>query len=413
MSNFLNKITLIIGIAAVLIVIGAAAFYFGGKAPLATDNIPGSGQFPISDTRGGGASPSAPGGEPTQAAAAGSVQNADNSVLTIDQINRLTIGTLIKLTDDAGSSLAPAEGKTIRYHKNIPDALGHLFERNADGSNPETKNSNFTIPQVLKVVWAPGAAKAVVFYNLSGIVKKILIDYKSTSTPKTSFLPDSVSDVAFSPDAKSMVFINDLGDTRNIFIASSDFKNQKKILNNIVPDLELSWPGTSLLAAKTRSSYASLGYLYVFSATGANFAKIAEGFGLDAAWNGDGSIVLVSSVTGVGEILPIRIIDIKTSEKKESIVKTFAEKCVFRKTIKTAAYCSVPVAPQTFKYPDAWWQGITSLKDNFVVIDALTGNSFDFIPTSSDIIRPQILSDDSFLVFQDKTTGFLWSIKLK
>src|SRR3989338_10327861 len=99
------------------------------------------------------------------------------------------------------------------------------------------------------------------------------------STPKTAFLPDSISDVAFSPDAKSLAFINDLGDTRNIFTATSDFKNQKKILNNIVSDLEITWPGASLVAIKTRTSYASPGYLYAFTPTGANFTKVADGLG--------------------------------------------------------------------------------------------------------------------------------------
>ncbi|MDP2669144.1 MAG: hypothetical protein Q8P07_04900 [bacterium] len=84
--------------------------------------------------------------------------------------------------------------------------------------------------------------------------------------------------------------------------------------------------------------------MYAFTSSGGNFTKVAEGLGLDAAWNKDGTGVVVSTVSGGGQIQPLKYIDIKSS---------------------------------------------------------------------ADVIRPVILSDDSFIAFQDKTTGFLWSMKLK
>lgn len=412
MQQYLNKTNIIIGAALLIVVIGGAV-YFGWKSPEnlttggAQNQLPTSGNMPPSSS-----------GEQNretnqQTVNLANIQNADSSVLSSESVARLPIGSLIKLTNEPISSLVSSGNGSVRFHKNIPDALAHLFERRADGTNKESKISNFTIPKVAKVVWATGGTKAVIFYDLSGEIKKLLIDYKSTSTPKTLFLPDSVSDVAFSPDGKLLAFINDLGETRNIFIATSDFKNQKKILNNIIPGLEISWPGASLLAVKTKSSYASKGYLYTFTTSGGNFTKVVEGFGLDAVWNSDGSGVLISTVTNRGKLETIKYIDIKTSAITDLAFETIAEKCAFLKTKKTIAYCAVPKSPVSAKYPDAWWQGTISFLDDIVSVNVSDGSISTITSAELDIVRPTALDDDSFLVFQDKNTGFLWSAKLK
>lgn len=407
MQKYLNKTTIIIAGVVVILII-AAVFFFGRKSPLAVVGVTPQDQFPSSTNNPDAAT------EPTPTPAIETnIQNADSSVLAVDQIKRLPVGTLIKLTDEQISSIATYGTTTARYNKNIPDALGHLYERNADGSSAEVKISNFTIPQVMKVVWAAGGTKAVVFYNLSGIIKKVIIDYKSTSTPKTSFLPDSVSDVALSPDGKSMAFINDLGDTRNIFTATSDFKNQKKILDNIIPGFELSWPGAKLLALKTKSSYAVMGYLYSVSASGGPLNKVAGGFGLDAVWNKDGSGVLVSTVTSGGAIQPLKYIDIKTSNEKEVGLNTIAEKCAFSNITKEFFYCGAPGSGANAKYPDAWWQGNVSFRDAIYGVNGADGTITPMATSDLDVVMSKTLKDDSFLIFQDKTTGFLWSMKAK
>ncbi|MDP2669130.1 MAG: hypothetical protein Q8P07_04830 [bacterium] len=414
MQKYLNKTTIIIA-GAIILLIGGTVFFFGRKTPL---NIVGvQDQFPTSanktpsstDT----AQPAGGGENGPGTAPISNIQNADGSALSADQVVRFPIGTQIKLTNDRIVSLSSADTGLIRFHKNIPEALGHLFERKAEGTNQETKISNFTVAQIIKVVWAPGGTTAVIFYNSSGIIRKLLIDYKATSTPKTTFLPDTLSDVAFSPNGKSMAFINDLGTTRNIFTATADFKNQKRVLDNILPDLELSWPGASLLAVKTRSSYASRGYLYTFTPAGGSFTKVAEGLGLDAVWNKDGTGVIVSTVSGGGQIQPLKYIDIKSSAIKELELLTIAEKCVFPNNLKTSVYCAAPMSVPSAKYPDAWWQGAVSFQDNIFSINTSDGKALNIAASSADVIRPIILSDDSFIAFQDKTTGFLWSMKLK
>jgi len=350
-----------------------------------------------------------------QAPGAGQITGSTELPLSSSAADALPVGTLIRLSNDHISSIAPVGTTSARYNKNIPENLGHLFERRADGASEEKRISNFTIPQVLRVIWAPDGKRAVIFYNLDDRTRKLLIDY-STSTPKTNFLPDAVSDVAFSPDSKSLAFINDAGDARNIFVTTSDFKNQRKILDNDIPGLEISWPAANTIALKTKSSYAVRGFLYAVNVGSGAFSKIAEGLGLDAVWNKDGSGVLYSRSDADGNILNIKFLDVKTGAEKEFAVKTIAEKCAFLNTLKNIAYCGAPrlrAGRITEKQPDAWWQGKVSFQDNFISLDTATGQSSVFVPTPTDITQPKLLLDDSFLLFRDKTSGNLWSLKLK
>ena len=388
-----------------MIIIIATVFYFGSKS--GTQGTGGGffgAIFPSAPT-----TPSGGVGAPTPAERG--VGGVGELPLSVGAAKSLPVGTLIRLSNDNISSIAPIGTTSARYHKNIPENLGHLFERRADGADEEKRISNFTIPQVLRAIWAPNGKRAVIFYNLDDQIKKLLIDY-STTTLKTNFLPDAVSDVAFSPDSKSMAFINDGGDTQNIFTATSDFKNQRKILDNNIPGLEIFWPNQNFVALKTKSSYAIRGFLYTVNIESGIFTKIAEGLGLDVVLNADGSGALYSTVSSDGVLLNLRFVDIKSGEAKELNVKTIAEKCAFLKTLKHAAYCAVPKNPSGV-LPDDWWKGKVSFRDDFVLIDTATGQVSSFVPTPLNIISPKILADDSYILFQDKISSNLWSLKLK
>lgn len=330
--------------------------------------------------------------------------------LSKSEAQKLPAGTLIKLSSDAVSSFS-ASGTTTRYHKNIAENPGHLFEREADGSNEEKRISNFTIPQILKVVWSSDAKKAVIFYNLNNEVRKILVDY-SESTPKTNFLSDTVSAVSFSPDSKSIAFINSTETAENIFTANSSFGNQRKILDNNIPNLEIYWPTQNLIALKTKSSYAVNGFLYAIIANGTGFEKVAESSGLDAIWNNNGSGLVYTNSN-----LDLYYLDAKTRTRKSLGLKTIAEKCAFSNPPaggkNNIVYCAIPKLIPEASYPDDWWQGKISFEDNIVAIDAETLDLVLYAETKSDAVNPVVLENDSYLLFKDRNNGELWSLKLK
>lgn len=414
MENFLTKRNIVIAGVAVVIVIAVLVF-LGRKSgseesgggggflerlfPFGSESTGDSSKTPSSSTLG------------VDGLQTPSVLSDAELPLTSEAAKNLPVGTLLRLSDSVVSSLAPRL-QSVRYHKNIPENLGHLFERKADGTSEEARISNFTIPQVLKVVWAPDAVRSVIFYKTGDQIRKILVDYASTSTPRTNFLPDSISDVVFSPDSKSLAFLNDLDATQNLFVATSDFKNPRKVLDNNVRGLEIAWPSANTIALKTKSSYLATGFLYAVDVKTGGLTKIADGLGLDAVWNSDSSGALYSSVNSAGKLLPLKFIDLKSQKITEIPLNTIAEKCVFLKTLKQVAYCAAPQNP-SLKLPDEWWKGKISFIDAFAAIDTEKGEAASFIATSLDATNPKLLPDESFLMFQDKSTGNLWSIKLK
>lgn len=412
MENLLTRRNIIIAGVILVIIIGVLV-WFGLKNG---EEKGGGGFLGLFPSAPGAGTPAGAPGTPGQPAASGGLETG-NLPLSPETAKALPIGTLLRLSSDNISSLVGVGSTSVRYHKNIPENLGHLFERHTDGTNEERRISNFTIPQVLRVVWAPDGKRAVIFYNLDNQTRKLLIDY-STTTPKTNFLPDTILDVAFSPDSKSIAFINNLTDSQNIFVAASDFRNQRKVFDNNVPGFEISWPAANIIALKTKSSYAVRGFLYTVNPSTGAFSKIAEGLGLDAVWSTDALGALYSASDSDGNLLNLKFVDIKTGETKELGARTVAEKCAFSRTQKNLAYCAVPkVAPtlgsEQASLPDAWWQGKVSFQDNFVLIDISTGKVSTFTPTNFDIINPKPISDDSWLLFRDKLTGSLWSVKLK
>lgn len=415
MENFLTKRNVIIAGVIIVILLGVLVWF--GLRNGAETGGGFLGVFPSASP--GGAPPSSTSDVETPKTSDVFPGGAGGELpLSLEAARSLPVGTLLRLSADNISSLVPVGTTSVRYHKNIPENLGHLFERRADGTNEEMRIANFTIPQILRTAWAPDGKRAVIFYNLDGQVRKILTDYSATTT-RTNFLPDTVADVAFSPDSKSMAFINDLPaspqggeDSQNIFIASSDFKNQKKIFDSNVPGFEISWISQNTLSLKTKSSYAVRGFLYTLNINTGALNKIAEGLGLDAVWNSDGSGALYSTVSVGGNMLNLKFADIKTGEIKDLGVKTIAEKCSFLKTLKNIAYCGAP-KNQPAGLPDTWWQGKIAFTDDFVVVDTTIAQALFFVPTELDVTSPKLLANDSYLLFRDKSSGNLWSLKLK
>jgi len=420
MQNYLTKQNIIIGAVVLALIIGALV-YFGLRTGENGEADSGGffGLFPGSSDNGGRGIPPPPAPTPpAPESVAPPTPSVSNLPISAEEAKKLPVGSLIQLTAEAVASLKPHAEGVVQYHKNVPENLGHMFARKADGTSPENRYSNFTIPQILKVVWSPaitGNSRAVIFYNLNGQIRKLLIEYTSLET-KTNFLPDTISDVAFSPDGKSMAFINDLDVTRNLFVATSDFKNPKKLLDNNIARLELSWPSANVISLKTPSSYLATGFLYSVDAKTGALAKIAEGLGLDAIWNSDGTGAIYSTTNAGGGIGELKFYDIKSDKTMNLGVRTIAEKCAFLKTkeSKNMAYCAVPKNAFTeFKYPDDWWKGKISFSDDFVLIDTAQGTALPFITTTMDIINPNGFADDSWMVFRNKNDGALWSIKLK
>ena len=141
LTNYLTKRNIIIAAAALVIIIGVL-IYFGKKPSPPAGGGSGGGGFFSGLFPGGGApppppptgGPTPPPGAPTTDVEAAMPSQAGPLPLSSEASKKLPVGSLIKLTDGAVSSILPQAGGVVKFHKNTAENLGHLFERSADGS---------------------------------------------------------------------------------------------------------------------------------------------------------------------------------------------------------------------------------------------------------------------------------------
>ena len=105
--------------------------------------------------------------------------------------------TLIALGNDPVRSIGVTKN-AVRYHKNTPENLGHLFERKKEALGDEARISNLLLQQIEEIQWSPDGNTALVSYRDEELnVRSFLVFYKGTTTPKTRFIEDNIKELAF------------------------------------------------------------------------------------------------------------------------------------------------------------------------------------------------------------------------
>ena len=321
--------------------------------------------------------------------------------------------TLIALGNDPARSIGVTKN-AVRYHKNTPENLGHLFERTKEALGDEARISNLLLQQIEEIQWSPDGNTALVSYRDEELnVRSFLVFYKGTTTPKTRFIENDIKTLAFSPDSKSIAYTLKNNDSYDVFTATTDFRNQRRVLSNNIPSFEISWPTANMLALKTKSSYEIASFLYNIPTAGGILNRIFGGRGLDAVWNRAGMHVVLSRVNSNGRPLALTLLGVSTGEQATLPFTTLAEKCVFGKENPNMLYCGVPKFIPAGHFPDEWWQGKVALQDTIIAYDLREKKQIASVNTLSDVVNQEIFDDDSYLFFQDKNTEKLWAVKLK
>jgi hypothetical protein len=123
-----NKKILIISVVIVLVILAVLVFFFGRKTTENGEPTFLGKLFPESEPAPSGNKLGFEEKKPSL-----EELGVKEAGLTQTEAKDLPAGTLIRLSGDAVSSIASL-GTTTRYHKNIVENPGHLFERQADGS---------------------------------------------------------------------------------------------------------------------------------------------------------------------------------------------------------------------------------------------------------------------------------------
>lgn len=425
-----NKILIII-LLIVLIGIGFAFYYFNGMEKVS--NLIETGTItPSEDAFPSSSKINLPDNAPANTVSPqGTITEEDYAQNTNENVG---VGEIKKVSDVAvgGMTFISKNGQSIlRY---IEKGTGHIKETTF-GERIPTDVTNTTITAIFDSFWGAGG-DSLVFRRLDGENNTVQTIYGSigkvsaqTSESEaeikqlnTTLLPQGTMNVAVSPDKNKIVYLVRSGENSQALI--SDFgingpTNKKtKIWESPIKEWAISWPSLNKISLATKPAYNVGGYLYSLSTSGNNFEKILGDIpGLTSLSNKMGSIILYSETTGTGFMS--YYFDAKDEISSVFPVTTLPEKCVFSRLSEKVLYCGVPNYITGSKYPDTWYQGLTSFTDTIYRVDLDVNYKGEIINQTKlgdniiDVTNPILSDDENYLAFINKIDNTLWMAKVK
>ncbi|MDA8611256.1 hypothetical protein N9L18_00095 [Candidatus Pacebacteria bacterium] len=330
------------------------------------------------------------------------------------------------ITEDGVEETSSDSVTIFRY---IERATGHLYETR-ENTLTQTRLSNTTIPKVYFAEFAPNGENVLLslldedeetIQTLSATVTS-----KSTTSPSTfrlvadgyalegSFLSPNTtsSDI----DERGLAYIVPNSSGGSSLITS----NYDDLSKNLVFESPLrEWiaqrvnSNRVLITTKADSRVNGFSYL-VNTGTGANEKIIGDISGLTSLMSEDQKW-LIFSLSRENE-LDLFSLNTETGETKNLGLETLPEKCVFANTDNDIVFCAAPTQAERVPYPETWYQGLTSFKDNLWRInleeeefDQLLGDKEE-LEQSFDMTQLVMSPRDQFMLFINKKDLTLWSL---
>jgi hypothetical protein len=319
-----------------------------------------------------------------------------------------------------------ADGPAIRY---MERETGHIYETPLQTNSEKVRVTNTTIPKVHDVFWQNDGQSLIARY-LSGkdnniqifaaqIIKSVIQD--DPGTLDGSFLPKGAYELTENPSGRAIFYLLHAGE--GAVGITADFKNAqaKQIFSHPFTDWSVEWPAEGIVALQTKPSGGVAGFLYFLDVkTGALTKILGNIAGLTALVNPTADKVLYSESTeATNTALKTHTYDIKTKKSADFSVTTLPEKCVWSRKEVGLVYCFAPGDIGSGRYPDVWYQGLTSFRDSLWSIDVTTGATKSISSPSYeasvdiDAINPRLSENEDFVSFMNKKDSLLWVLRLK
>ncbi len=355
---------------------------------------------------------------------------------TIDDYETRIPGSIKKMTSVSVAGITfvnKNEGEpSLRF---IEKGTGHIKDMSFSENIP-TKITNTTITGIVDTSWGKNGQN-LILRRLEGI-NNILQTIYGTIEPSSetevtvesgvgklngTILPSNTLGFAVSPDKDKVFYlINNGGSvvgTIGEFNSDPLSSPKTQIWSSPLKEWSVSWESDKIISLATKPSSSALGQLYSLSVNGTNnFQKvIGDISGLTTKISPKNNNVIYSETVGTGFMTYFfNQVDGATNSFP---LKTLPEKCVFSKGDENIIYCGVPNVVLGSKYPESWYQGISSFSDTIWQIDTSSATARIIIDKEKlggveiDIIEPILSENEDFFAFINKKDGTAWVVKLK
>ncbi len=303
----------------------------------------------------------------------------------------------------------------------IAQDSGHVFDQPIDSPGALARSvSNTTIPGIARAFLTNDGSAGILQYEETGVIKSVYISLAtSTTNARTSvrFLPNNIYTLALAPDGKAVAYTTITSTGMDVYTATIDGTNPKKITALPVQQALLTWPSQSTLLLQTKPANETPGMLFSIAVKTGLFTPLLYSTGVSAQANATFSKIIYQTNTRGSAASYVHD---TTSGKDASISFTpIPQKCAWSSTSDSVFYCAAPAIPLTYSYVDAWRAGTVSVSDALFTFNNVTGQSLAIAsPGSSDggvrsdIMQISVSSDNKYLLFITKGDRALWGVRL-
>lgn len=314
-------------------------------------------------------------------------------------------------TTKAYQATLSSDGNTVLYY----DKSTGLFYRIGPNGKPVPISDNVFF-EIEEATWAPNSEKAVIEYPDGS---NVVYDF---STNKQVTLPKHWKDFSFSPGSDQLVLKSIGLDEANRWLAVANADGSRAVKLEHLGDkdqtVHTNWsPNNQIVAMYREDKDFDNQNLFFVGLNGENFRlAVVNGRGFEEKWSTNGDKLLYSSYSSETEYKPsLWIMDAQGDQigqnRKNLKLETWAEKCSFANN--NEIYCAVPRSLDTgagiFK------QDFDTQPTDLYKVDLKTGFKTKIAtPDNNYNIDNVIVTENGdYLYFTDKTTGRLYSVRLK
>ncbi|MBP9711601.1 MAG: hypothetical protein KBD55_01025 [Candidatus Pacebacteria bacterium] len=304
----------------------------------------------------------------------------------------------------------------VRYVAKEDGNIFQSFLKNVE----ERRFSNTVIPKIYEAFFGNSGQTVLMRYLKSddktietfvGNLPKEILGQEpvQNNEVKGTFLPENITSMSLSQDSSKLFYLFNVGEA-GIGINYDLVSKKTQILNSPFTEWLSQYPNSKMISLTTKPSGLVQGYMYKLDIGTKSLNRVLGGInGLTTLTSPNGKLIIFADAN-----LSLNLYSIETGETKSLGLRTIPDKCVWGKN-SDMVYCATPVSIPQATYPDSWYMGETSFRDQIWRIDISTINTvlISSLSDATDAINLSLDQNEDYLLFINKNNSFLWELSLK
>jgi len=255
--------------------------------------------------------------------------------------------------------------------------------------------TNNSLANFISSIWSPDKKSIIsLFYDSSGNYYK----YYNFKTKKVSIFKNNIKSIAYSPDSKNIVYLQESALDNTIYVALPDGSSRKKILNTRLQNIELFWPATNKIYIQTTNDRDGNSSLFRIDEAGNTLKLIEGGLEMRVSFSPDGERLLSSYIVD-GQLVTKLVI----GNNKETVLKKplWANECAWSASMNLVYCASTGIngnsRPAIIEYN--------------LIDDAIRqiGN----LPFNGHVSTAILSTSENYLILLSNTTNWIYAVEIE